>query len=198
MLGLEALMGKQAKVLSTKDVKRVLQFISANNHAARNRAIFMCSLLGGMRACEIANLQVVAAIDSDGEVRNEIYLSPLATKGNKGRYVYVSTKLKQEIARYIAAVPPTHSHNKLFYSQKGAIAGFSPNTITQLFGQIYKESGIDKASSHSGRRTFLTALAEKGVNVRVIMQLAGHRSMATTQRYIEANPEMIRRALELV
>ena len=92
-------MGKQAKVLSTKDVKKVLQFISANNHAARNRAIFMCSLLGGMRACEIASLQVVAAIDSDGNVRNEIYLSPLATKGNKGRYVYVSTKLKQEIAR---------------------------------------------------------------------------------------------------
>jgi integrase len=63
---------------------------------------------------------------------------------------------------------------------------------------VYKAVGIDSASSHSGRRTFLTALAEKGVNVRVIMQLAGHRSMATTQRYIETSPEMIRRALELV
>jgi len=190
--------GKQAKVLSAKDVKRVLQFISINNHAARNRAIFMSSLLGGMRACEISALQVIDAIDSDGNVRNQIYLSPLATKGNKGRYVYVSSKLKQEIQRYIAAVPPKHTHNKLFYSQKGAIEGFSPNTIAQLFGQIFTAAGIDDASSHSGRRTFLTALADKGVNVRVIMQLAGHRSMATTQRYIEANPEMIRRALELV
>src|ERR1017187_10202084 len=104
-LDLEAFMGKQAKVLNTKDVKRVLQFISANNHAARNRAIFMCSLLGGMRACEIASLQVIDAVDNDGSVRNEIYLSPLATKGNKGRNVYVSSKLKQEISRYIAAVP---------------------------------------------------------------------------------------------
>jgi integrase/recombinase XerD len=44
----------------------------------------------------------------------------------------------------------------------------------------------------------LTGLADKGVNVRVIMQIAGHRSMATTQRYIETNPEMIMRAIELV
>jgi integrase/recombinase XerD len=189
---------KQAKVFTQKEVKRVLQSISLNSHADRNRAIFMCSLLAGMRACEISSLLYNDVMDREGNVRAQIYLCQLYTKGDHSRYVYVSSKLQQELARYFRAVPPSHSHNKLFYSQKGPIEGFSPNTIAQLFGQIYKAAGVDGASSHSGRRTFLTALAEKGVNVRVIMQLAGHRSMATTQRYIETNPEMIRRALELV
>ena len=189
---------KQAKVLTQKEIKRVVQWIEINNHAARNRAIFMCSLLAGMRACEIAALQVNDVRSREGEIRPQVYLSQLHTKGNHSRYVYINSKLKHELERYFIAVPPEHSHNALFYSQKGPIEGFSANTIAQLFGQIYRGAGIDGASSHSGRRTLLTGLADKGVNVRVIMQIAGHRSMATTQRYIETNPEMIMRAIELV
>ena len=57
---------------------------------------------------------------------------------------------------------------------------------------------LDGASSHSGRRGFLTNLAEKGVSVRVMMALAGHANMATTQRYIDLRPGVLRNAVELV
>ncbi|MNW04007.1 site-specific tyrosine recombinase XerC [compost metagenome] len=63
---------------------------------------------------------------------------------------------------------------------------------------MYKRAGIDGASSHSGRRTFITTLASKGVGVRVLASLAGHRSIATTQAYIDVNDDMKRRAVELV
>ena len=53
-------------------------------------------------------------------------------------------------------------------------------------------------ASHSGRRTGLTNLAERGVGVRVLMALAGHSNMATTQRYIDLRPAMLKAAVELV
>jgi integrase/recombinase XerD len=61
-----------------------------------------------------------------------------------------------------------------------------------------KRAGIENASSHSGRRTFITQLANKGVTVRVLASLAGHRSTASTPRYIDVNDEMNRSAVELV
>jgi integrase len=58
--------------------------------------------------------------------------------------------------------------------------------------------GEDYPTSHSGRRTFITKLADKGVGVRVLMALAGHKSIATTQRYIELNPTVMKAAVELI
>lgn len=48
------------------------------------------------------------------------------------------------------------------------------------------------------RRTFITNLAEKGVSVRVLQSLAGHRNISTTQVYIDVNDAMKRKAVELV
>jgi integrase/recombinase XerD len=63
---------------------------------------------------------------------------------------------------------------------------------------MYREAGLIGASSHSGRRTFITTLANKGVGVRVLMALAGHRNMSTTQRYIDLNDEMMKVAVNLL
>jgi integrase len=72
------------------------------------------------------------------------------------------------------------------------------NTLCQLFGQIYALAGIDGASSHSGRRWFITQLAHSGVSAKVIMTLAGHRHLSTTQRYIEVNDQMMKAAVEVL
>ncbi len=54
------------------------------------------------------------------------------------------------------------------------------------------------ATSHSGRRTGLTNLSERGEGVRTLMALAGHSNMATTQRYIDLRPAVIKPTLEMV
>jgi integrase/recombinase XerD len=77
-------------------------------------------------------------------------------------------------------------------------AAHTANSLTQVVNGIYRNAGFDGASSHSGRRGFLTNLAEKGVSVRVMMALAGHANMATTQRYIDLRPGVLRNAVELV
>ena len=67
-----------------------------------------------------------------------------------------------------------------------------------LFNRIYKMAGIDDASSHSGRRQFVTQLADRGINARLVQVLAGHKHLSTTQRYIDVNENALRNAVELL
>ncbi|MDI1344853.1 MAG: site-specific integrase [Pseudolabrys sp.] len=60
-----------------------------------------------------------------------------------------------------------------------------------------QDCGLKGASSHSGRRTFISNLASKSVSVRVLAVLAGHASISTTQRYIDVNDTQLRNAVEL-
>jgi integrase/recombinase XerD len=67
-----------------------------------------------------------------------------------------------------------------------------------LFLNIYRAAGFENASSHSGRPTFITELASKGVSVRVLAELAGHSSIQTTQGYIDVTPQQMSAAVELL
>jgi integrase/recombinase XerD len=63
---------------------------------------------------------------------------------------------------------------------------------------IYRKAFMLNATSHSGRRGFITELANYSVGIKVIMELAGHRQLGTTQRYINVTPEQKRNAVELI
>jgi len=84
----------------------------------------------------------------------------------------------------------------LFYTQKNE--GFTANTLTQFFYYLFGSIGIAGASSHSMRRTFITTLANKGVSVRLLASLVGHKNISTTQFYIDVNDDQKRSAVELV
>jgi len=187
---------KQAKTLRPEELKRVLAYVASRRHAARDRAVVLTSFLSGMRAHELASLCISDVLDEFGNVRDETVLSPDQTKGDRTRRVFISAKLKKELATYIKTDRSTAAVSEpLFISQKRR--AFSGNTMCQLFLNIYKACGIRGASSHSGRRTFITTLASKSVSVRVLAALAGHRSIATTQRYIDVNDDQLRNAVEL-
>jgi len=63
---------------------------------------------------------------------------------------------------------------------------------------MYRDAGINDASSHSGRRSFSTGLAEKGVSVFVLKELMGHSSIQTTSGYVHAGEHQQRNAVELM
>jgi integrase/recombinase XerD len=191
-------MPKQAKTLTPQELRRVLDFIATRPHALRNRVMLLMTHYAGMRVGEVASLRYVDVVDADGQLRDEIRLDAAQTKGRHGRVVFVNAKLKRELQAYLRSHPQTKPDHKLFYTQKRAGAGFSANTLTQHFHYIYRKTGIAGASSHSGRRTFITNLASKGISVRVLMSLAGHRHIGTTQAYIDVNDDMKRRAVEMV
>jgi integrase/recombinase XerD len=191
-------MAKQAKTLTQQELRRVLDYIATRKHSIRNRALLMTTFLSGVRVGELSSLRYKDVVDADGNIRNEIRLSADQTKGNEARVVFVSDKLRKELDQYAKVYQPKNINCKFFYSQKTESDGFTPNTLTQFFHYLYKHSGVDGASSHSGRRTFITNLANKGISVRVLASLAGHKNISTTQCYIDVNDDMKRKAVELV
>lgn len=186
---------KHAQVVTDKDTKRFLAHVARNSLAARNRCALQLSWLAGMRVGEIAALSVGDVLNAEGNVRNEIQLKAVQTKGRKGRTVLLNAQAQAELAVYLRTPGKPNPSCPLLLSRVGK--RFSANSLCQVFLRIYDEAGLDRATSHSGRRTFITTLAHKGVRVRVLAELAGHRSIATTQRYIELNENVLRAAVEL-
>jgi integrase/recombinase XerD len=191
-------MAKHAKTLNQQEIRRVLDYTATRKHSIRNRALVLTSFLSGMRVGEIASLRYSDVVSSDGTIKNEIHLTAEQTKGNEGRTVFVNDRLRKELESYIATHKPINVNRKFFYSQKSTSDGFTANTLTQYFHYLYKRVGIDGASSHSGRRSFATNIASRGVGIRVLQKLLGHKNIQTTSVYIYASDDMLRKAVELV
>ena len=188
---------KQARILTKAEFKRVLAVVDSNKYSQRNRAVLYLSFYAGLRACEIAALRLHDVIDDERQIKSQIVLEKHMTKGNERQRVMVNSSLRKALQKYVDSVCINYGVNDaLIKSQKGG--AFTALTIVQLFARIYKLAGIEGASSHSGRRQFITTLAEKQVNVRVIQALARHRHLNTTMRYIDVNDVKLQNAVELL
>ena len=186
----------QAKTLTPTEIEQVLDHIAQRSYALRNRVMFLTGLFSGMRVGEIASLSVGDVRNVDGTVKAEIRLTAAQTKGRQPRTVFLPQKLRNELQTYLdlrGLVPAT---NPLFITS--GRRRFSANVMAQHFHYLFKHAGIAGASSHSMRRSFITLLASRGIGVRVLAELAGHRSIAVTQKYIDVNDDMKRNAVELV
>jgi integrase/recombinase XerD len=189
---------KQAKTLDERELRRVLDHVATRSHAARNRAMIMMTFFGGFRVGEVAQLRLEDVFDSEGKVKPEVRLDGERVKNKHARTVFLPERLRRELIAYHETLKVLDPTIPLFPTQKSPKRGFTPNTAAQHFAAIYRSAGLDGATSHSGRRTFITRLANKGVSVRVLASLAGHKSITTTQRYIDVNDDMKRAAVELI
>lgn len=185
----------QAKTLTDAEVEQVLQHIKLHSYALRNRVMFLTGLWSGMRVGEIASLTVGDVMHANNTVKAEVKLAAAQTKGRHPRTVFLPEKLRAEIAEYLRLRRYPSATVPLFLTSTSN--PFSANLMAQHFYWLFRAAGI-YASSHSMRRTFITNLANKGIGVRVLASIAGHRSIAVTQRYIDVNDEIVRRAVELV
>jgi integrase/recombinase XerD len=186
----------QASVLSDNDIRRAFRIIETTRHAERNRVAFVLSIYAGMRVGEIAALTIGDVINQHDEVRPEIKLATRQTKGAKGRTVILSGRVRREISAYLKSQPLRHLDAPLIFSQRNR-QSFSSLTLSMLFKEIYEMAGI-RTSSHSGRRTFATRLNAKGIGMRTIQKLMGHKHISTTALYCDVSDDMLRNAVEVV
>jgi len=188
----------QAKTLTTTEIERLLTHINSRKHAARNRSMMLLTHWAGLRIGEVACLRWSDVTTTDGEIKDEIRLLPNMTKGRHARTVFVSAKLKAELQDYAAQAKCVDRGYPFFASQKSVKEGFNSNSLAQTFALLYKGAGLEGASSHSGRRTFLTTLANKGTAIHILKTLAGHRSISTTAAYLYSCPSQLKSAVNLI
>ncbi len=186
----------QAKTLTPEELEHVFDYISTRKYAERNRALIAMSFYAGLRVAEISALRMVDVVNADGTIKSEIRLAANQTKGKHPRTVFVSKKLQEILADYLVTRHVRNGDVAFFHTDNRL--SFTPNGLCVWFHTLYRNIGIAGGSSHSGRKYFITSLANKGIGVRILASLAGHRSIAVTQRYIDVNDEQKRNAVELI
>ena len=197
-------LSKQAKILSKKQVDQLLWYVGTNRNAMRNRIIVLLSVRAGLRAKEIAGLTWAMITDADGEISDSIHLTDEASKGKSGRIIPLNMKLRHELEDWREHEAKRHGFNvATSYVVSTERAGkTSAQAIVNMFSAWYVETGLIGCSSHSGRRTFITNAARQittvGGSLRDVQMLAGHSSLAVTQRYIEGDSEARRKIVDLV
>jgi integrase len=189
--------GKQAKILSDANVADLLTFAECTRNPVRNRAIVLLSAKAGMRAGEIASLTWDMVVSASGQIGNVIELRDHAAKKGSGRLIPIHSDLADALSawRQVAAEP-----GHVIRSERGG--PMAPLSIVAWFAIAYRMMGLYGCSSHSGRRTFITRAARlvhhAGGSMRDVQLLAGHRSIQTTQRYIDGDSDAQRKLVSMI
>ena len=148
----------------------------ASVDSRKHRTILMTAYAAGLRVSEATHLKVT---DVDSQ---RMVLRVDQGKGNKDRYVMLSPRLLGELRSYWAAARP---RTWLF---PGDTPGqpITTGAVEQPCQKAHRARGINKPiTPHSLRHAFATHLVESGTDVRRIQLLLGHRSLATTSRYLK-------------
>ena len=187
----------QARTINEKQAKTMFAFLSTQRNAIRNQAMFALSYYCGLRAKEIASLKVGDVLKADGSIKDVADLSAEQTKGSNGREFYINKHAKQHIAALIKSMPVVEPHFPMLQVM-GKRKAFSANGIAIAMRNIYNDAGFTGCSSHTGRRSAISQLANKGVGIRIIQKFSGHRQLQSVQHYLDANEEMVKNAAELL
>ncbi len=193
-------LGKQAKVLTENQIKTTLAAVTARRYPERDRVMVLLSVRAGLRAKEIALATWSMATDAEGNVGDVLDLSNGASKGKRGgRTVPLNKELRVALVALKATRNDPEATDRIIHSERDI--GMSPGAVQVWFHRLYEALGFKGASSHSGRRTFVTRCAKKiieaGGSLRDVQELAGHSSLATTQRYIQGDTDAKRRVVDL-
>jgi class 3 adenylate cyclase len=148
----------------------------------------------------IAQLERAAGFRREDTVDDALHLDNKSSKGrNGGRTI----PLHAELHAALLALKETRTADagdRVMFSER--TIGMSPTAVQVWFHRHYAALGFVGASSHSGRRTFVTKLAKKiveaGGSLRDVQELAGHASLTTTQRYIQGSNNAKRRVMSLI
>jgi integrase len=191
--------GKQAKILSSSDVDDLLLFARCSRNFRRNRVIVLLSAKAGLRAAEIAKLTWDMVLNASGQVGRVIELHNNAAKNGGGRLIPLHPSLRTALADLLDVVARSQCKHVIQSERGGPMTALS---IVVWFNRAFRTIGLRGCSSHSGRRTFVTRAArlvhKAGGSLRDVQLLAGHRSIQTTQRYIDGDSDAQRKLVALI
>ena len=189
--------GRQAKIITPTMLRRMLGAVAGRQSTSRDRVIILLSVKAGLRACEIARLDWSMVLDARGRVADCLAVSDAIAKKRCGRRIPMHPNLKRALVALKRTSAPS---GPVVRSMRGV--GMPPTSIVTWFTVLFASLGFEGCSSHSGRRTFITAAARNahktGCSLRDVQLLAGHKSIEITQGYIDGDTRGQRRLVALL
>ena len=134
----------------------------------------------GMRRSELGNLKV----EDTNLDKNRLYVR--RGKGDKDRVIPIHTNLAERLTKLVEGKAGDDS-----------VFGLLPRSIGNKFRKWSKSAGVD-LHTHSFRHYFATTLVEKGANIKVVQELLGHTSLATTRVYLSVKADHLEDAIQLL
>jgi integrase/recombinase XerD len=157
-------------VLSREEVRALFDVVSNLKHLT----IFMVLYAGGLRVGEALHLK---APDIDS---HRMTIRVEQGKGRQDRYVMLSERLLDTLRRYWREYRPAG----WLFPGLDPVRPLNRSSVDRPFATARQRAGIrKKATPHTLRHSFATHLLERGVNIRVIQRLLGHRSIRSTEIY---------------
>lgn len=157
------------QVLSIDEVKKILDVTRNEKHRNILMVIYCC----GLRVGELTNLK---RTDLDWD-RGMIHIRH--GKGNKDRLVPFPRKMQDALRVYLNRFQPKEY---VFMGQNGG--PYSQSSVRNILKRSCQYAGIKRAiKTHTLRHSYATHMMEKGVNLRYIQELLGHKSPKTTMIY---------------
>jgi integrase/recombinase XerD len=160
--------------------------------------MFLLSL-NSLRAKEIASLEISMITDAEGNLTDQIALEDKASKGRSGRVVFMNPALKVALGEYLVERRNLPSKYVIISERSEK---FSAHAVVVFFARLYRRLGFTGLSSHSGRRTCATRAAKKislaGGSLRDVQALLGHRSLTTTQKYLDQDVDAQRKVATMI
>jgi integrase len=158
----------------------------------------LLSIKAGLRAGEIANLTWDMVVDPTGDIATALELQDRVAKKGSGRVIPIHAELREALIHLREQTSETNG--AVIESER--VGPMRPIAIVAWFARAYRAIGLAGCSSHSGRRTFITRAARlvhrAGGSLRDVQILAGHRSLLTTQRYIDGDTDVQRQLVALI
>lgn len=175
--------------LSVEDVARLLATPPEGTRAGlRDRAVLETLYGAGLRVSELVGLDVDDVDLERGSVR-------VLGKGGKEREVPLGRYACEAVAAYLSRSRPNlvtaRSRAALFLNQRGG--RLTRQGCSRILAAHVRHAGIRRrVTPHTLRHSFATHLLEGGADVRVVQELLGHASVATTQIYTLVTEEHLR------
>lgn len=182
---------KTPKVNNAKKLPLNAEQVNAiirQSRTPRERAMLVVLFHTGMRIGELTNIKL-NDINEEGVIK-------VIGKGNKFRYCYINDEVKEAINDYLE-VRKDSEYDNLFIGNQGK--PMQEQNFNKTIKILAKRAGINvealNFSCHSTRHTTISILAEQGVSMPVLQEIAGHADIRTTKRYIDNNPTAVRDAV---
>ena len=143
----------------------------------KHRVLFRLIYSSGLRRCELIHLKIRDVDTADGKCRLRINNS----KGDKDRYVPLSTAVRDELRAYYKSARPVE------YLFNGRIKGdrMSESAIRHAFNGALTKSKLSKSITlHTLRHSFATHAIEHGMHIKQLQKIMGHSSVNTTMIYL--------------
>ena len=189
--------GKQAKILSAHALDQLLAYAAQTRKPLRNAVIVLLSAKAGLRAGEIAKLSWAMVLDANGRVGDAIELQDKAAKKGSGRSIPIHPSLRAALEALAV-----QSKGEGFVIESARGGAMDSMSIVVWFNRAFHVLDLKGCSSHSGRRTFITRAARlvhrAGGSLRDVQLLAGHRSIQTTQGYIDGDTDAQRKLVSMI